>query len=265
MFDNKENTEESISDKLRMLYQIQLLDSKMDEIKEFRMNIPIELEYLKKELDKLKHIIKKIFGEIDLIKEEINKQNKKIKVSKTLIKKYEKQINKIKNNKELFSIEKEIDYQKLEIQLSNKKITICNKKIQNKKNILEKKNKILKDQKKYFLHKKKELEKTLLENEKEHKILLDKYFFSCKKLDNNLLKIYQKIRSRVKNGIAISPVQRGAPLGSYLAITPQKYSELIQCKKLLIDEHSGRILIDEKIAEEERKKFDVSGHNKNIK
>ncbi|WP_185869184.1 zinc ribbon domain-containing protein [Blattabacterium cuenoti] len=244
----------TVVDKLRALYNLQLIDSRIDEIRKFRRNVPMEIKSLEEELNKMKKNIEDIREDILSIKENIDKQNKNIKSSEKLIKKYEKQKDNVKNHKELYSLDKEIDYQKLEIQLSKKIIKELNIKINKRKDILEKKEDFLKKKEEHLFHKKKELKSILLENDKEEKILREKSLCFSKKVDNSLLQIYKKIRSGVKNGLAIAPVQRGAPLGSYLAITPQKYSELIQRNKLLIDEHSGRILIDSELAEEEEKK-----------
>ncbi|WP_185854949.1 zinc ribbon domain-containing protein [Blattabacterium cuenoti] len=252
--ENKIQEVGTVVDKLRVLYNLQLIDSRIDEIQNFRRNIPIELKSLEEELDQMKKKLEIFQEEILSLKQNLDKRNKEIKSSEILIKKYEKQKDNVRNNKELYSLDKEIDYQKLEIQLSKKRIQEINLNIQKNKEILEKNEEIFKHKKEHFFHKKKELNQIFLENEKEEKILLEKSNFLEKKLDNNLLKIYKRIRNGVKNGVAVAPVQRGAPLGSYLAITPQKYSELIQRKKLLIDEHSGRILIDAELAEEEKKK-----------
>ncbi|BBA17108.1 zinc ribbon domain-containing protein [Blattabacterium cuenoti] len=254
----------TVVDKLRVLYNLQLIDSRIDEIQKFRINIPVELESLEEELEKIQKKLESFHEEILSIKEDINKQNKNIKSSEALISKYEKQKYHIKNHKELYSLDKEVDYQKLEIQLSKKKIKELNIQIHKKYEIIESKKEILKNKKEHLFHKKKELNNILVENEKEEKILLKQSLCFSKKVDNNLLKIYQRIRNRVKNGIAIAPVQRGAPLGSYLAITPQKYSELVQRNKLLVDEHSGRILIDAELAEEEKKKSFVFCYNKKL-
>ncbi|WP_185858100.1 zinc ribbon domain-containing protein [Blattabacterium cuenoti] len=245
----------SVVEKLRILYNLQLIDSRVDEIRKFRKNIPTEIKNLEEELDQMKKKLENLHEDILSIKESINKQNKDIKYSDILIQKYEKQKNHIKNHKELYSLDKEIDYQKLEIQLAKKKIKELNIQINKKEEILKKKEDLLKNKEEHLFHKKKELNNILLENDKEEKILLEQSLSFSKKIDNGLLKTYLRIRNGVKNGIAVAPVERGAPLGSYLAITPQKYSELIQRNKLLIDEHSGRILIDAELAEEEKKKF----------
>ncbi|AFJ90615.1 zinc ribbon domain-containing protein [Blattabacterium sp. (Blaberus giganteus)] len=254
----------TVVDKLRVLYHLQLIDSRIDEIRKFRSNIPMEIKSLEEELDQMKKKLENIYEYIFSIKENINKHNKNIKSSDILIKKYEKQKDHIKNHKELYSLDKEIDYQRLEIQLAKKRINELSVKISKKEEIFKKKEYILKNKEEHLFHKKKELNHIQSENDKEEKILLEQSLSFSKKVDNNLLKTYQRIRNGVKNGVAVAPVQRGAPLGSYLAITPQKYSELIQRNKLLIDEHSGRILIDAELAEEEKKKSFVFCYNKKL-
>ncbi|QIK16815.1 hypothetical protein G9C01_02630 [Blattabacterium sp. DPU] len=262
--DHKIQEAVTVIDKLRVLYNLQLIDSRVDEIRKFRVNIPMEVKSIEEELCQMKKKLENLHEEILSIKENISKQNQNIKSSDILINKYEKQKNHIKNHKELYSLDKEIDYQKLEIQLSRKKIKELNVQICKNEEILKEKEKILKNKEEHLFYKKKELNNILLEYNQEEKILLEQSLYFSKKIDNSLLNTYQRIRNGVKNGVAIAPVQRGAPLGSYLAITPQKYSELIQRNKLLVDEHSGRILIDSELAEEEKKKSLVFSYKKKL-
>jgi predicted nucleic acid-binding Zn-ribbon protein len=56
--------------------------------------------------------------------------------------------------------------------------------------------------------------------------------------------------------LAVVTVERGAEGGSFFAIPPQKQLEIRERKKIIIDEHSGRILVDTELAEEERAKID---------
>lgn len=252
-----EKIEESkeITKNLRILYIIQLIDSRIDEIQKFKKNIPIEINFLEKELHELKINIENIKKEISLLKKNVKKINKNIYLSESKIKKYDIKKNSINNEKELYYINKEIDYKKLEIELFKKNTKKLNIKIKEKKIFLSEKENITKKQKKHIFYKKKELNNTLLKNNKEEKFLLKKLKIYSGKLDINLLQVYKKIRCRTKNGIAVAPVKGKAPIGSYLSITPQKHYELIQRKKILIDEHSGKILIDNELAEEEKMKF----------
>ena len=67
---------------------------------------------------------------------------------------------------------------------------------------------------------------------------------------------YSRIRANVKNGLAIVPIERGAAGGSYFTIPPQIQTEIASRKKIITDEHSGRILIDEVLANEQKQKME---------
>jgi predicted nucleic acid-binding Zn-ribbon protein len=63
-------------------------------------------------------------------------------------------------------------------------------------------------------------------------------------------------RSSVRNGLAVVSIERGASAGSFFTIPPQTQVEIAGRKKILTDEHSGRILIDAELAKEEKDKMD---------
>jgi hypothetical protein len=52
-------------------------------------------------------------------------------------------------------------------------------------------------------------------------------------------------------------VERGASGGSFFTIPPQVQMEIASRKKIITDEHSGRILVDPELAIEEREKMEV--------
>mgnify|MGYP003958353647 CR=1 FL=1 len=77
-----------------------------------------------------------------------------------------------------------------------------------------------------------------------------------KNIEERLVKAYTKIRTNVKNGLAIVPIERGASGGSYFTIPPQVQMEIASRKKIITDEHSGRILVDAALAEEQKIKME---------
>ena len=76
-----------------------------------------------------------------------------------------------------------------------------------------------------------------------------------KQIENRLVAAYLRIRNSVKNGLAVVPIERGASGGSFFTIPPQVQMEIASRKKIITDEHSGRILVDEALAEEEKEKI----------
>ena len=75
------------------------------------------------------------------------------------------------------------------------------------------------------------------------------------KIEERLVKAYARIRSNVKNGLAVVPIERGASGGSFFTIPPQVQVEIASRKKIITDEHSGRILVDPALADEESVKM----------
>ena len=55
--------------------------------------------------------------------------------------------------------------------------------------------------------------------------------------------------------MAIVAVERGASGGSYFTIPPQVQLEIASRNKIIMDEHSGRILVDAELAKEEYEKI----------
>jgi predicted nucleic acid-binding Zn-ribbon protein len=169
--------------------------------------------------------------------------------------KYTKQQEKVRNNREYNSLSKEIEFQDLEIQLCEKRIREAKVKIEQKNAIIEETKEKLKDKQEHFKHKKNELSDIIKETEKDEKILLKKSEEYSKLIDEHLLKAYVRIRSNVRNGLAVVTVERGAAGGSFFTIPPQRQLEIAARKKIITDEHSGRILVDAKLAEEEQEKI----------
>ena len=151
---------------------------------------------------------------------------------------------------------KETEYQELEIQLAEKNIKEFKAQIELKNESVESVKSTLSEKTDHLKHKKGELDTILKETEKEENMLLSKSEDYKKLIEERLLFAYGKIRSNVKNGLAIVPIERGAAGGSYFTIPPQVQMEIASRKKIITDEHSGRILVDEVLATEQKEKME---------
>ena len=178
-----------------------------------------------------------------------------IEESKSTIKKYEEQQKNVRNNREFDSLNKEIEYQELEAQLAEKRIKENLLKIDNKKELLDEVKSQFTAKEEALDAKKKELTEIVAETEKEEKILLEESEKASKAIDDRLLKAYKRIRGASKNGLAVVPVERGASGGSFIKIPPQIQLDIAARKKIIVDEHSGRILVDAELAEEQNTKM----------
>lgn len=245
----------SVEEKLRALYDLQIIDSRLDEIRNTRGELPIEVEDLEIEIEGLEKRAEKFDTEIKEQNTEINTKNEVISHSKSLIEKYKAQQDNVRNNKEFEALSKEIEFQELEIQLAEKRIKEFGAKIAHKEEALSELNAKIKELKKHLKFKKEELEGLIAETQKEEDYLLEKSGEFASKIDDRLLKSYKRIRENSTNGLAVVGLERGAPKGSFFMVPPQKQMEIAQRKKIIIDEHSGKILVDDELVMEETEKM----------
>ena len=161
----------------------------------------------------------------------------------------------MRNNKEFESLDKEIEFQELEIQLSEKRIKEFDAKISHKNETFEELNNKIAELKNHLKFKKEELENLVSETQKEEDFLLEKSAEFAKNIDERLLASYQRIRTNSPTGLAVVGLERGAPKGSFFTLPPQKQMEIAQRKKIIIDEHSGKILVDDDLVNEENEKM----------
>ena len=248
--------EPTVEKKLRALYDLQLIDSRIDEIISLRGELPLEVDDLENEIKDLNTKSEKIKENVEENKKEILKQKQIIENAKELHKKYEEKLKNVRNNREYNSIVKEQEYQDLESQLAEKKIVEYKSNIEQNELSLEEITLKIEDQSKHLDSKKSELETILKETHKEEDLLQRKSAEFEKDIEETLINSYKRIRSSVKNGLAIVSIERGASGGSYFSIPPQVQLEIASRNKIITDEHSGRILVDAELAKEEREKID---------
>jgi predicted nucleic acid-binding Zn-ribbon protein len=242
----------TVEEKLRSLYRLQLIDSRIDTIKSVRGELPLEVEDLEDEVAGLNTRLNNFKEDVDNLESDISNKKNAIEEAKESAKKYEKQQQTVRNNREFDSLTKEIEFQHLEIELAEKRINEYRAKIEQKKETIASTSEKLEKQISHLEHKKSELEAISKETEIEEKTMNQMSEELSEKMDSHLLKAYQKIRSNVKNGLAIVPIERGAAGGSFFTIPPQIQIEIASRKKITIDEYSGRILVDAALADEEK-------------
>lgn len=249
-------TDVTVEEKLRALYDLQLVDSRIDEIRNVRGELPLEVEDLEDEVAGLNTRIQKLEGDLDFIDTDIKNKKVLIEDSKAAIKKYTEQQKNVRNNREFNALSKEIEFQELEIELAEKNIKEYRAQIEQKKQVIDQTKERLTDREKHLAHKKGELDAILAETKKEEELLVKKSNELENLIEKRLISAYQRIRKNVKNGLAIVPVERGASGGSYFTIPPQVIVEISGRRKIITDEHSGRILVDEELAKEEQEKME---------
>ncbi|MHA7943070.1 zinc ribbon domain-containing protein [Formosa sp. 3Alg 14/1] len=248
--------EVTVEERLRTLYDLQLIDSRIDEIRNVRGELPLEVRDLEDEVAGLQTRLEKLDASLELLDDEIKSKKNIIEEANSLIKKYNTQLKNISNNREYNSLTKEVEFQELEIELANKHINEFKVQIEQKKEIIAQTKERAKERQAHLKHKKGELDAILAETEKEELALIEKSDEYKTLIEERLVKAYTRIRTNVKNGLAVVAVERGASGGSFFTIPPQIIMEIASRKKIITDEHSGRILVDEALATEQKEKME---------
>lgn len=235
----------SVEEKLASLVSLQKIESKLDEYKILKGELPMEVSDLEDEITGLHSRQTRIEEEINGIQEFINQKKEIIKEADGLIKKYDKQSQNVKNSREFEAINKEMEMQQLEVKLAEKHIKDANEEIAEKVIVLERAKKNVSSKEGVLKNKKDELDKIIATTEKEEKHFNKLSADAREKVETRLLISYDRIRKNYRNGLAVVPVLRDACGGCFNAIPPQRQSEIKQRKKIIVCENCGRILVDD--------------------
>ncbi|MBP5692389.1 MAG: hypothetical protein J6W86_01595 [Bacteroidales bacterium] len=237
--------------KLHLLYKLQQTDSKIDSIYLLRGELPLEVRDLEDEVAGLKTKQASIQKEIKEIENFIAAKKNEMEECRLAIKKYEQQRNNVRNNREFESISKEIEFQQLESQLAEKKANEGAKNLVTKKEELELLGVEMKGREADLDAKRKELENIEKETEKEVEKLQEESKGYQDQIDSRMLAAYNKVRTNVRNKMAVVTVVRGACGGCFNKIPPQREIDIDESRKIVVCEYCGRILVSSRFAEED--------------
>lgn len=238
-----------VEEKLHALFTLQQIDAKINEIKTIRGELPMEVRDLEDELEGLKTRIAHLEQDLADAEQVIANYKAAKKEAEAQVKKYEKQQDNVKNNREFDALSKEIEMAKLESQLNEKRAKDYVETVSAKQTALEEAQKNIKDKEKFLKTKKSELENVISETEAEEFELNEQANEARVTIEERLLMGYDKIRRNYKNGLAVVTVQRDACGGCFNRIPPQRQIEIRQHRKVILCEHCGRILVDESLAQ----------------
>lgn len=239
-----ELNELSVEEKLKALFTLQTVDSQIDNILKLRGELPLEVQDLEDEIAGLETRYQKFLEETKINEQKVAQKKNEIKKAEDLIKKYSEQQKNVRNNREYDAINKEIEFQQLEIQLCEKHIKEFSARIEELKLETQTTESLLERRKNDLENKQKELKEIIDETQKEEEQLREKSAELEKIIEPRLLTAYKRIRTNMRNGLAVVKVERDACGGCFAKIPPQRQLEIRTRKKIIVCEYCGRILID---------------------
>src|ERR1700749_1546037 len=216
--------EKTVEQKLKALYELQTIHTKIDKIRQVRGELPMEVADLEDDVAGLETRIQKIKSELDDLEDSIVTRKNLIRDAQANIKKYETQLNEVKNNREYDAISKEIEIQGLDIQVSEKKIREFGYEITTKTQVYEKALADLESRKSDLDAKKEELDTIASETEKEESELIVLADQASKDIEERLLIAYNRLRKNAKNGLAVGTIQRDSCAGCVNQLPAQRQS-----------------------------------------
>ena len=244
----KDPSELTVEEKLKNLYSLQTMLSKIDRIKTLRGELPLEVQDLEDEIAGLTTRIEKINNEVVELKREISERNNNIEVNKVNIARFKSQIEQVRNNREYDNLNKQIEYAELDNQLNEKKIAEAKTLVEEKTRSVTDYNMQVNDRRTDLDIKKSELEEIISETRAEEEKLREESKNLELTIEPRLLSAFKRIRKNSHNGLGIVYVQRDACGGCFNKIPPQRQLDIRMRKKIIVCEYCSRIMIDPELA-----------------
>jgi predicted nucleic acid-binding Zn-ribbon protein len=234
--------------RLKIVYQLQLIDDQLDELEELRGDLPNTVRDLEEKINSLKEDIAKMEKEQ---KESLKKRNSnELEIEKLTEnqKKFKSQLYQVRNNKEYDALTKEIDHtedQITKLGAENDSLADLSKSLTVQ---IEEIKPRLDELKQELKENKADLKEIIKANEKEEAKLLGER----KKIESEVkkgdLSAYMRIR-KAKKGKAVATIKRSACSGCHNVVPSQRQLEIRQNNRLYFCEYCGRILVSNEIAE----------------
>ena len=238
----------SVEQRLKSLYQLQTILTKIDRIKTIRGELPLEVKDLEDSIQGLRTRIENYQREIQELKNKTVVEKEKINESQAKIARYKEQLDNVRNNREFDLLSKEVEFQSLEIELCEKHLHEYARTIDAKTRDIETTEERLHDSEHILAEKKAELDEIVSETRQDEEKLRVEAQEIEPNIDERTLKAFKRIRQNARNGLGIVYIQRNACGGCFNRIPPQKQMEIKMHKKVIVCEYCGRIMIDPELA-----------------
>ena len=234
----------TVEDKLKALYDLQQVDSKIDELRILAGELPQEVKDMSDEVEGLKTRLTNIENEIKECETQISDHRVRTENANASISRYKEQQNTVRNNREFDNLNKEIEYQELEIEASQRKIKYFTQELEARIADKAHTTKTIEERTVDLNKKRSELDQILAETKAEMESLMLKAADLSKKIDERLLTAFNRIRKNARNGLAVVKVERDSCGGCHAKIPAQRQLDIRTRKKILVCEFCGRILVD---------------------
>ena len=243
----KEEQIMSVEEKLRALYELQTVDTKIDELRILAGELPQEVKDMSDEVEGLKTRLTNIENNIKECETGISEHRVRIENANAAISRYKEQQNNVRNNREYDNLTKEIEYQELDIESSQKKIARLTADLEDRQAEKAKTISDIEDRTVDLNQKRSELDAILSETKEQTEKLMLRAAELEKHIEDRLVTAFHRIRKNAHNGLAVVKVERDSCGGCHSKIPAQRQLDIRLRKKIIVCELCGRILVDQEI------------------
>ncbi|MDP4116848.1 MAG: C4-type zinc ribbon domain-containing protein [Bacteroidota bacterium] len=235
-------------DRLKTLYQLQVIDDQLDELEELRGDLPNTVKELTQKINNIKADLQEKQDKQQSSLEKRKENEEEIEKIRENQKKFKAQLFQVRNNKEYDALTKEIDHSDGNIQ----KLEEENAQLENLAGTLtvdiDELGPILFELEEELESKEADLKEIIKLNAKEEAVLTTSRKQFEGKIKGPDYSSYMKIR-KAKKGIAVATIKRSACSGCHNIVPSQRQLEIRRNNKLFYCEHCGRILVSPEAAE----------------
>ena len=238
---------------LQQLANLQYIDSRIDELKQLRGDLPEDILDIETDIARLEAKQAKLEQEDKNLSVELNQLELDITSSTEKAKKYEEQQLSVRNNREYDALTKEIEVQKQVVEKAHLRIEEAKKRkelVVPEKVIIDEK---LDDVRTDLDKMKANLNSVISSTQEEEDQLIVAREEVVKNIEPRYLRNYNRLRDGLNNGIAVVAMDRGAAFG--MSLPPQTQVEVRRKNKIIFDENSGRIVVDKAFFDEAKEQL----------
>jgi predicted nucleic acid-binding Zn-ribbon protein len=240
---------------LQQLANLQFIDSRIDDIARLRGDLPEEIADIEMDLARLENKLKNLRQEETALKKELHVLDGDINEAKALVDKYEKQQLSVRNNREYDALTKEIEAQKQRIGNALSRLDEIEIVLEDTIRAEEDTRIQFEDVQDILIRKQEELIHLKKQTKTEEDSLLAKRDEACKQLGTRYLRNYERLRAGYKNGLVVVPMVSGACMG--MMLPAQIQVDVRKRSKIIIDENTGRIVVDQSFFETAEREFQL--------
>lgn len=240
---------------LQKLATLQYIDSRIDELRQLRGDLPEEVLDIETEITRQQVRVNQLEQERKDLEVESRNLELEIAASREKMSKYEQQQLTVRNNREYDALTKEIESHKQMIEKAHTRMGEVATRMEEIGPELEQVKKHLDEVKEVHKEKKENLDNVVEATRNEEEELNKKREAVESSLDTRYVRSYKRLRNGLHNGIAVVAMEKGAALG--MALPPQVQVEVRRKNKIIIDENSGRIVVDPSFFQQAREEIRI--------